>query len=56
MDIPVSKTQISKFHFIFVFRLKALLKDYGIAKTLIGVRVNPAMMFLQYSVTLPVLE
>ncbi len=56
MDIPVSKTQTSKFHFIFVYRLKAMLENYGIAKTLIGVRLNPSMMFLQYSVTLPQLE
>ena len=56
MDIPVSRTQTSKFHFIFVYRLKAMLENYGIAKTLIGVRLNPSMMFLQYSVTLPQLE
>ena len=56
MDIPVSRTQTSKFHFIFVYRLKAMLEDYGVAKTLIGVRLNPSMMFLQYSVTLPQLE
>ncbi|WP_297828138.1 hypothetical protein [uncultured Methanobrevibacter sp.] len=56
MDIPVSRTQISKFHFIFVYRLKAMLENYGVAKTLIGVRLNPSMMFLQYSVTLPQLE
>ena len=56
IDIPVSRTQTSKFHFIFVYRLKAMLENYGIAKTLIGVRLNPSMMFLQYSVTLPQLE
>lgn len=56
MDILVSRTQTSKFHFIFVYRLKAMLENYGIAKTLIGVRLNPSMMFLQYSVTLPQLE
>ena len=56
MDIPVSRTQTSKFHFIFVYRLTAMLENYGIAKTLIGVRLNPSMMFLQYSVTLPQLE
>lgn len=56
MDIPVSRTQTSKFHFIFVYRLKAMLENYGVAKTLIGVRLNPSMMFLQYSVTLPQLE
>ena len=56
MDIPVSRTQISKFHFLFVYRLKAMLENYGVAKTLIGVRLNPSMMFLQYSVTLPQLE
>lgn len=56
MDIPVSRPQTLKFHFIFVYRLKAMLENYGIAKTLIGVRLNPSMMFLQYSVTLPQLE
>lgn len=56
MDIPVSKTQTSKFHFLFVYRLKAVLENYGITKTLIGVRLNPSLMFLQYSVTLPQLE
>lgn len=56
MDIPVSKTQTSKFHFIFIYRLKAMLENYGVTKTLIGVRLHPSMMFLQYSVTLPFLE
>ena len=56
MDIPVSNSQKSKFHFIFVYRLKAILENYGVAKTLIGVRVHPKMKFLQYSVTLPQLE
>lgn len=56
MDLPKSKTQTSKFHFIFVYRLKAFLENYGVTKTLIGVRLNPSMRFLQYSVTLPTLE
>ena len=56
MDIPISKTQMSKFHFIFVYRLKAHLEHYGITKTLIGVRLHPSLLFLQYSVTLPILE
>lgn len=51
MDIPKSNKQIKNFSYIFVYKLKAILKSIGTVSLVVGVRDMDR--FLHYSITIP---
>ena len=52
-DMPRSNSQKRKFDFVFIYVLKAKIEGFGIAKTVVGARVDPDIAFLEYSATIP---
>lgn len=51
MDIPKSNKQKKNFSYIFVYKLKTILKSIGIVSLVVGVRDMDR--FLHYSITIP---
>ena len=52
MDIPRSNKQKKNFDYIFIYKMKAILKSIGTVSLIIGIRETKN--FLHYSVTIPI--
>lgn len=51
MDIPKSNKQIKNFDYIFIYKMKAILKSIGTVSLVVGIRQTKN--FLHYSITIP---